>query len=232
MTSSAWADALLVAALLAPLAAVVLAVAVALPNADRRWTTGGCALAAAGSVVLLVAGQHPRVSRLAPDDLALSAAAGAALLAVGVRASARTPVVAAMVTVVLCGIASGVPGQPSAVGPVLAVAASVVLLTLTRDAGRLTIAALSIGVVVAAAGVRSGGDRGAAAVIVGATLVAIAASVSPRRPVTVILPLALLLGLHAAPQLTGTSSARWLAVALGVAGAALALVPRIVPRCA
>ena len=232
MTSSAWADALLVAVLLAPLAAVVLAVAAAVPNDDQRWTTGGCAIAAAGSVVLLVAGQHPHVSRLAPDDLALAAAAATALLALGVSASARTPVVAAVVTVATCGIASGAPGQPSTVGPVLGIAAAVALLTLTRDSGRLTTAAVSIGVVVVAAGVRAGGHGGAAAVIIGAALVATASSLSPRRTATVLMPLALLLGLHVGPALAGTSTARWLAGVLGIAGAGLALVSAIAPRFA
>ena len=232
MTSSTWADALLVAVLLAPLAAVVLAVAAAVPNDDERWTTRGCAIAATGSVVLLVAGQHPHVSRLAPDDLALAAVAATALLALGVRTLARTPAVAAMVTVTACGITAGVPAQPSTVGPVLAIAAGVALLTLTRDSGRLSIAATSIAVVVIAAGVRTGGHRGAAVVIIGAALVAIVSSYSPRRAATVLMPLALLLGLHVGPGLAGTSTARWLTVVLGIAGAGLALLPSIAPRCA
>src|SRR5262249_3047139 len=85
MTSSAWADATLVAVLPAPLASVALVVVVAIPNAGQRWTTIGCSVAAAGSAVLLVTGQHPRVSRLAPDDLALVAMVAIALLALGLR---------------------------------------------------------------------------------------------------------------------------------------------------
>jgi hypothetical protein len=230
VTSSAWADALLVAVLLAPLAAVVLAVAAAVPNDDRRWTTGGCAIAALGSTVLLVAGEHPHVSRLSPDDLALAAAVATAVLALGVRSSARTPVVAAAVTVATCAIASGAPGQPSTVGPVLGIAAAVVLLTLSRETARLTTAAMSIGVVVVAAGVRGGGHGGAATVIIGAALVAIASSLSPRRAATVVVPLALLIGLRVAPALAGTPSARWLALVLALAGAVLALAPVIAPR--
>jgi hypothetical protein len=229
MTSSAWADALLVAVVLAPLAALVLAVAASAPNDDQRWTTGGCAIAAAGSVVLLVAGQHPHVSRLAPDDLALAASAATALLALAVSGSARTPVVAAVVTVAMCGVASGAPGQPSTVGPVLGIATAVALLTLTRDAGRLATAATSIGVVVIASGVRVGGDGGAAEVVIGAALVATASSNSARRSATVLMPLALLLALRVGPALAGTSTARWLAVVLGTAGAGLALLPAIAP---
>jgi hypothetical protein len=134
------------------------------------------------------------------------------------------------VTVAACGIASGAPGQPSTVGPVLGIAAAVALLTLTRDAGRLTTAAMSIGVVVAATGVRAGGHGGAAAVIIGAVLVAVASSWSARRAVTVLTPLTLVLGLHVGPALAGTATARWLAVMLGIAGAGLALVPAIAPR--
>jgi hypothetical protein len=209
---------------------MVLAVAVAAPNHDQRWTIGGCAIAAMGAAVLLVSGQHPHVSRLAPDDVALAAAGATAFLAIGVRASARAPTVAAAVTVVTCGIASGSPGHPSTVGPVLAIAAAIVLLTLTHGPGRITIAALSTGAVVVAAGVRTGGHGGAAAVIIGVALVGIAASISTRRAINLLTPLALLLGLHVAPALTDTAQARWLAVALGVAGAGLALLRAIAPR--
>ena len=45
-------------------------------------------------------------------------------------------------------------------------------------------------------------------------------------------PLVLVLGLHVGPSLSGTSTARWLAVGLAGAGAALALLPAVVPRCA
>lgn len=232
MTSSAWADALLVAVVLAPLASVVLAVAVAAPNDDHRWTTVGCAIAAGGCVVLLVAGQHPHVARLAPNDLALAAAAATALLAIGVPTSARTAIVAAAVTVATCGITAGSPGQPSTVGPVLGIAATVVLITLTRDSARLTIAAMSVGAVVIGAGVRTGGHGGAISVVVGGVLVATTGSLSARRAPTVVVPLALLITLHVGPQLSGTSGARTLAVVLGLCGAGLALLPSIVPRCA
>jgi hypothetical protein len=111
-------------------------------------------------------------------------------------------------------------------------AAASALLTLTRDSGRLTTAALSTGVVVAAAGVRAGGHRGAAAVIIGAALLGVAASISARRAVNVLLPLALVLGLRVAPALAGTSQARWLAVALGLGGAGVAVLPAITTRFA
>lgn len=232
MTSSTWADVLLVAVVLAPLATAVLGFAGAAPNVDARWTTGGCVIAAAGAIVLLVAGQHPHVSRLAPDDLALAAAAASAVLALGGRSAVRTPLIATIVTCVICGIVSGAPGDPSTVGPVLGLAAGVALVAFLRDAGRPTIGALSIGVVVIAAGARAGGNGGSVAVIVGAALAGIASSVSPRRAATVLLPIALLLGLRVGPTLAGTSTARWLAVVLGVAGAGLALLPAVVPACA
>ncbi|MEY2453515.1 MAG: hypothetical protein QOD92_3089 [Acidimicrobiaceae bacterium] len=229
MTSNAWADALLVAVLLAPLASVVLAVAVAVPAEDRRWTTGGCALAAAGSIVLLVMGQHPHVSRLAPDDLGLAAAAATALLAVGVRESARTPVVAAALTIMICGLTAGSPGRPSTVAAVLAMAAATALVTLTRDSGRLTLAAISVGVVLTAVGVRVGDRSGAVTLIVGTAVIAVAASLSPRRAVNMLVPVSLVLALRVGPQLAGTAEARWLAVALALAGVGLAVVPAI-PR--
>ena len=232
MTSTTWSDVLLIAVVLAPLASVVLAFSRAAPNVDARWTTGGCAAAAVGAFVLLVSGQHPHVSRLAPDDLALAAAAASAALAVGVRPSARSPLIATIVTVVMCGIASGAPGDPSTVGPVLGLAAAVALVALVRDSGRPTIAALGSAVVVIAAGTRVGGNGGAATVIIGVAVVAIAASVSLRRAATVLVPIALLLGLRVGPALAGTSTARWLAVVLGVAGAGLAVLPTVVPACA
>ena len=72
-TSTGWAEAVLVITVLAPVAAVVLAVGIALPGDDHRWTTAGCAVSATGALVLLVSGQHPQIARLAPDDLALAA---------------------------------------------------------------------------------------------------------------------------------------------------------------
>lgn len=231
MTSSAWADALLIAVLLAPLVTVVLALAVAVPNVDPRWTTGGCVIAAAGAAVLLVAGQHPQVSRLAPDDLALAGAIASAGLALSVRSSLRTPVVATMVTVVICGLAAGSPGDPSIVGPVLALSAGVALLALTRDGRRPTLAALGAGAVAIAAGARAGGDGGAVAVVAGVALVGTVASLSTRRAATVLVPVALVLGLRVGPALAGTSAARPLAVALGLAGAGLALLPFVAPGC-
>jgi hypothetical protein len=89
---------------------------------------------------------------------------------------------------------------------------------------------MSIGVVVVAAGVRAGGHGGSATVIIGAALVGLASSLSPRRAAAVLMPLALLLGLRVGPALAGTSTARWLAVVLGLAGAGLALLPAIAPR--
>ncbi len=227
MTSTTWAETLLIVVLLAPLASVVLAVAVAVPAEDRRWTIGGGVVAAVGAIVLLTTGQHPHVSRLAPDDLALAAAAATALLVIAMRPASRTPVVAAALTVLIAGVTAGTPGDPSTVGPLLAIAGVIALVTLTRDAGRLTIAATGAGVVVAAAGIHSGHRGGAAAAVGGAALIAVVASFDARRAVTIVVPAALLLALRAGPQLAGTSTARWLAVALGVAGAGLALAPAL-----
>src|SRR5207302_1432331 len=91
MSSTTWAEAVLVVTVLAPVAAVVLAVALALPDEERRVPVAGCVVAAVGAGVLLVAGQHPSVARLAPDDLALAAIVGVALLAVSRPADERTP---------------------------------------------------------------------------------------------------------------------------------------------
>ncbi|MEY2434685.1 MAG: hypothetical protein QOC92_4410 [Acidimicrobiaceae bacterium] len=215
-------------ALLAPLASVILAFAVAAPNDDQRWTTGGCALATAGSLVLLIAGQHPQVARLAPDDLALAAASATALLALSVRGSVRGPTVAAAVTVAMCGLTAGSPGRPSTVGPLLGVAAAVILVAMARDADRLLIALVGTGVVVAAAGLRAGGRGGVTAVVVGVALVATVAALVSRRSLVVVIPAALVLGIRLGPALAGTSTGRWLAVALAVGGAALVLVPAVV----
>ena len=227
MTSNAWAEALLVAVVLAPLASVVLAVAVAVPADDRRWTTGGCSLAAAGAAVLLVSGQHPHVSRLAPDDLGLATAAAVALLAVGVCERARTPVIAAAVTITICGVTAGSPGRPSTVGAVLAIAAACALVALTRDSGRLILAVVGVGVLVTAIGMRVGDRSGAVTVIVGTAVIAVAASLSARRAVNLLTPVALLVALRVGPQLAGTASARSLAAALGVGGAGIALVAAV-----
>lgn len=232
MSSSVWANALLVIVLLAPLVAVAVAGVAAVSQGDRRWTTIGCAIAAAGSTVLLVSGQHPHVSRLAPDDLALAAMVAIALLALSLRSESRVPVLAAAVTVASCAVAAGAPGQPSTAGPVIGIAAVTALLALTDGGGRPTTAAMGGGVVVLAAGVHTGGHGGEAAVLVGAALVALAASVVPRRAHVVVVPLVLVLGLHVGPTLAGTSTARWVAVGLAGAAAALAVLPAVVPRCA
>jgi hypothetical protein len=232
MSSSAWADALLVVILLAPLGAVVLAMAAAVPDDDHRWTSGACGVAAAGALALLLAGQRPHVNRLAPDDLALAAATGTALLALALDRRSRTPVVAATVTLVVCGVAAGAPGNPSTVGPILAIAAAVLLLAVSRESTRLGTGVLCAGVLAAAAGTRAGGHSGVTAVVLGAAAVGVVASIAPRRSTTLLAPIALVVGLHAGSHLAGTSNARWLAVVLGLAGAALVAVPRFVSRFA
>jgi hypothetical protein len=90
--------------------------------------------------------------------------------------------------------------------------------------------ALSGGIVVVAAGVRTGGRGGSTAVIVGAALVAIVGALVPRRARVIVVPAALALGVRVGPSLSETSSARWLALMLGIAGAALALVPVMLRR--
>jgi hypothetical protein len=140
--------------------------------------------------------------------------------------------VAAAVTVATCGIAAGAPGQPSTVGPVLGVAAAVTLVAMARDVGRMLIALVGSGLVVAAAGLRAGDRGGVTAVVIGVGIIATAASLVPRRSLVVVVPAALLLGVRVGPTLVGTSTARWLAVGLGVGGAALAMTPAFVGRLA
>jgi hypothetical protein len=136
--------------------------------------------------------------------------------------------VAAAVTVAMCGLTAGSPGRPSTVGPLLGVAAAVILVAMARDADRLLIALVGTGVVVAAAGLRAGGRGGVTAVVVGVALVATVAALVSRRSLVVVIPAALVLGIRLGPALAGTSTGRWLAVALAVGGAALVLVPAVV----
>src|SRR4051812_38252071 len=104
MASHTWAEIVLAMTLLAPLASVLVLMLVAIEDHDGRWATGGCALAAGGATVLLVTGQHPVLSRLAPDDLALVAIAGTALLALCDRDARRRPASAIALTITGCGI--------------------------------------------------------------------------------------------------------------------------------
>jgi hypothetical protein len=112
----------------------------------------------------------------------------------------------------------------------LAIAAAVTLLAMARDATRLVTALVGAGVVVAAAGVRSGGRGGTTAVIAGVAIVATLASLASRRSLIVVVPAALVLGVRLGPALAATPTSRWLAVALGVAAGALVIVPAVVRR--
>jgi hypothetical protein len=107
MSSSAWADVLFVVVLLAPIAGLVFAFVVAATGNVARWTIVGCAVSVLGAVVLLIAGQHPDIGRLAPDDLALAAAAGTALLAMRSRSS--RPFQGVLVTAGSIFAAAGIP---------------------------------------------------------------------------------------------------------------------------
>src|SRR5688500_10093306 len=82
MKSDAWAETLMVIAIVAPLAAIVVTRAVARRD-DERWFAVGAAVGAAAWMLLLLAGEHPIVGRLAIDDLGLAAGAGTCLLACG-----------------------------------------------------------------------------------------------------------------------------------------------------
>ena len=235
--SSTWAEIVLVVTVLAPIAAVVLAVALALPDDERRLPMAGCAVAVAGAAVLLVGGQHPSVARMAPDDLALAAIVGLALLAISRPSDEHTPLVAAMVTVASVGVSVGMAARPSTIGPLLAIAGVLVLLALTRGVHALGMAIAAVCSVVAAVGVHNGGTGGATAVLLSMSALAAMSSV-PRRAVSILVPVALVLALRVAPELAGRSSARPTAVVLGVmavAAAAVSLTGRrwsVPARCA
>ena len=213
--STTWAEVVLVVSVLAPAAAVALAVGLALPDHQRRIPVAGCALTVSGAGLLLVTGQHPNVARLAPDDLALAAIVGVALLAISRRTDDHTPLVAVMVTVASLGVSAGAPAQPSTVGPLLAIAGVIVLLAVSRGVRVLGVAAVAACSVVAAIGVQHGGTGGATAVVLSMCVLAVAASV-PRRAIAVLVPVALVLALRVAPTIASQSSARVTAVVLGV----------------
>jgi hypothetical protein len=216
MSSTTWAEAVLVVTVFAPVAAVVFAVALALPDEERRVPVTGCVVAAVGACLLLLAGQHPSVARLAPDDLGLAAIVGVALLAISRPADERTPLVAAMVTVASAGVSAGMPARPSTIGPVLGIAGVLVLAALARELHPIGVGVAAVGVVAAAVGVHNGGRGGAAVVVLSAAVLAVLGSV-PRRAIGVIAPLALVLALRVAPELAGQSAARATAVVLGIA---------------
>jgi hypothetical protein len=85
-------------------------------------------------------------------------------------------------------------------------------------------------VVGAAAGVRTGGTGGAAAVVLGVGALATAAALAPRRSLMVVTPAALLVGLRVGATLTADPTGRRTAVVLGAAAALLAVAPLVVPR--
>ena len=230
MTSNGWAEIVLVGAVAAPLAAVFFATAVALPNQLQQWTTVSYALSALGALVLLVAGQHPDIGGLAPDDLALAAMIGTMALALATRTTARGELLALTSTAGMIGLAVGEPGRPSTVAPLLAVAVVSALSTVARDAGIIAPAVVGLSTVGTAWGLRTGGRGGAAAVVLGVVAVAIAAAFVSRRSLALVLPTALVLGLRVAPTLSGTSTARWVSVAAGASAVAVALAPAVATR--
>ena len=232
MTSSSWADAVLVVVLLAPLASVILALAVAAPTDDARWTTAGCGIAGVGALVLLVAGERPEVARLAPDDVALAAVCAVALLAVGLPRPWRSPALAAAVTIAIAGIVAGQPGDPSTVGPVLALAAAAVVLAAAPGSSWQDSAVVAASAAIAAGGVRWGDERGTVLVAIGAGLAGAVAARSPRQPLVVLLPVGLLVALRVVPGLGAGTTGRATAVALAAAAAAVVVLPRVLRRLA
>jgi hypothetical protein len=209
MNSNAWAEVVLVASVLAPL--VTLVPAFTLPADPERFGRAGCMLAAAGWGVLLIGGQHPEVGRFAPDELAMAAAIGVSLF--GARAIGASAV---PVTVVTAALAIGHPGDPSTVAPLLGIALVAVLVAVAGRTHPVTTAAVALAVVVGAVGVNLENTAGPALVVVSSAAVAVAASVTLRSPLVVVVPAALVEAIRVGPRLADTTTSRWLAVGLAV----------------
>jgi len=225
MKSDAWAEVLMVVAIVAPLAAILVTRAIA-RRADQRWFVVGSAVGAGAWLVLLVAAQQPTVGRLAADDLALAAGAGTCILALGLAASTNLPAVAAGVSALTAAVAVGTESGPSTVAPLLGVALAGVFLVSRPGAQLVRAGAFAVGVALAGLGLHSGDHRGAVLVLVGAAAIAVAGAVVPRDVWVVVVPAALVLGLRVAPALDGASISRWCAVGFGAAGVALAVMRR------
>jgi hypothetical protein len=225
MKSDAWAEAVLVGAIAAPLAAIVITRAIARRD-DRRWFVVGSAVGAAGWLLLLLAGEHPTLGRLAADDFALAAGAGTCILAIGISASENLPLVAAAVSAVTAGVAVGTAAGPSTVAPLIGVALAAGLLVARPGPHVVTASVFAAGLVLAGVGLHTGDHRGAVLVLAGVTAIAVAGALVPRDALVVLVPAALVLGLRVAPALDAGSVSRWTAVGLGVAGVALAAVRR------
>jgi len=115
------------------------------------------------------------------------------------------------------------PGRPSTVGPLLAIAGVLALVSLTREIDVIGVAIAAAVALVAAVGVHNGGRGGAIAVVLSVAVLAVLASV-PRRAIAVVVPVSLVLGLRVAPEIAGQSSARVTAVVLGVVAVAATVV--------
>jgi hypothetical protein len=207
-------NALLVVAVVAPLGSLV--PAITLLDSSVRWRQVSAAVAAIAWTILLVAARHPQVGALAPDELALAAAAGVALLAVVLRGDEHAPLIGAGAASLTAGLAAGTRAELF-----LGVAVGAVLLAAVRTRVAFLGPIATGGLLFAAIGLRIGGPRGAGVVVVAATVVGVvAASASARSALVLLLPVALALGLRAAPTAV---PAPWLAVGLGATGAILAL---------
>jgi len=221
LNASTWANVLFSLVVLAPVAGLLFATVVA---ADRSepWITAGCITTATGAIVLLIAGQHPDVGRMQPDELALAATAATALLALKLP-PVRGPVVAGVVTlaavyagmripkevngtavavaIVFVAAAASVTGAwvaPRLAALVVPAAALLGLRAAPRieasSAGRWLALALAVGAVVLACGARSVGCAALMPWVFVAALAPVAGSATAARALAAGAILALLFG--------------------------------------
>jgi hypothetical protein len=223
VNASVWANVVMVVALVAPVAAFMTALLVVAE--PEEWGRVGCGIAAAAWAVVLVAGQHPHIGRLAPDDIAMAASIGVALL--GFRAFGAS---AAPVSVLTAALAFGQVGSPSTVAPLLGIAAAAALVAIAGYNHPRATAAVATGVVVAAIGVHAGGRGGAALVLVACAVIVVAGTESPRSPLVVVVPVALTEALRVGPAVASSSAGRWVAVAFALAGLLTVAAPAISER--
>jgi hypothetical protein len=202
---------LLVVATVAPLGC--LGRAVVLIGAPARWRQVSCAIAAVAWMVLLVSGVHPAAGALAPDDLALAAAAGVALLATVLHDDGSSPLVGLAVAALTAGMAATTTTELFA-----GLAAAAVALSAARARPAIMIVAVAAGIALLALGTRIGGSGGARLVVVTAAVVgAVAVGTQLRSSIALLTPVAFVFGLRAAPLVPSIG----MAIAFSAVGALL-----------
>jgi len=215
----------LVAAIVAPLAGFVPLLVLA--GDGERWARRGALVATVLWATLLLSGDRPELGALHPDQLALAAGAGTALLAAACSSAGRAPWAGAAGTAMSVGLVmtKGVALDPGAL--VLGVMAAALVVAAGSGARPAETVAVAVAGAMLAAGVHAGtGSAGIGLFAVGAAALVVVAG-SATGPLVVVLAVALGAGLRWLPVLEKPDRLAWVGVVLACAAATTAVAPLV-----